>query len=183
MQEQLIEFFYKYDQLAVFISLLASTVVAILGILPSFFITASNIAFFGFWPGVLISMAGEIIGAAAAFYLYRKGLRKSSVVILEKHPWLKRLISSEGGEAFYLILVLRILPFIPSGFVTLAGAVGKVSPGVFLTASSLGKIPALFIEALTVYQVRKISWLWETAIYASLIFIIYKLWQRWKNRA
>lgn len=182
MQEQLIEYFREYEGQAVIISIFINTIIAIFGIIPSFFVTAANIAFFGFWPGVLVSIAGETVGAAVAFYLYRKGFQRASVILLEKHPRINRLIYNEGWEAFYLIIVLRILPFIPSGFVTFAGAVGKVSFGVFVIASTIGKIPALLIESLTVYQVMKINWLWEVIIEIILIILIYNLWKRRKNR-
>lgn len=182
MQEQLLEYFREYEGQAVLISVLINTIVAVLGILPSFFITGANIAFFGLWQGMFVSMSGEIVGATAAFYLYRKGFQKSSVIVLEKYPRLRRLIYSEGWEAFYLIIVLRILPFIPSGFVTFAGAVGKVSFAIFVTASTLGKVPALFIETLTVYQVMKINWLWEIIIELIFLVLIYNLWKRWRDR-
>lgn len=177
MQEQLLEYFREYAGQAVLISILINTIVAVLGILPSFFVTGANIAFFGFWSGMLVSMAGEIVGAAAAFYLYRKGLRQLSAVGLEKYPRIKRLLYSTGWEAFYLILALRILPFIPSGLVTFAGAMGRVSITVFLAASTLGKVPALFIESLAVYQALKISWRWEVMIQLALIVLLYNLWK------
>jgi len=182
MQEQLIEYLREYEGYAVLISILFSTIIAVLGILPSYFITGVNIAFFGFWQGMFVSMAGEVVGATAAFYIYRKGFQKPSVILIEKYPRVKKLIYSEGWEAFWLIIMLRIVPFIPSGFITFASAVGKVSFAVFVTASTLGKIPALFIETLTVYQVMKINWLWEIIIELLVIVLIYNLWKKWKNR-
>ena len=78
MQEQVIRWFNDYPQLALAISLLLSVGVAIVGVLPSVFITAANILFFGFWPGTLVSFAGEAVGAAVAFVLYRFGFKKKT---------------------------------------------------------------------------------------------------------
>lgn len=175
MKDQLIELFNHYPQLAFFISLLISVVIAVLGVLPSVFVTAANILFFGFWKGTLVSMLGEMIGAGVSFWLYRKGFKKVSQKGLEKHPKIKRLVEAEGKEAFWLIFSLRLLPFVPSGLVTFAGAIGKVSTLVFVLASSLGKIPALLIEAYSVYQVTEFGWQGKAILVIVASLIIYWL--------
>jgi len=124
-------------------------------VVASVFITAANILFFGFWQGTLISFLGESAGAALAFLLYRKGFKRGTQNSLQRFPKASSLLLAEGKNAFVLILSLRLLPFVPSGLVTFAAAVGKVSIWLFITASSLGKIPALLIEAYTVHQVTQ----------------------------
>ena len=158
MKEQLLEIFTQYPQTAILISLLASIVIAVLGLIPSVFITAANILFFGFWPGTLISLAGEAIGAIIAFLLYRFGFKKTTHKSLEKYPKIMRLIDSKGKDAFLLILTLRLIPFVPSGLITFAAAIGEVSVIVFFAASTLGKIPALLIEAYSVAQIAAFNW-------------------------
>ncbi len=173
MQEQILQFFNNHPQLAFFISIVISIVIAILGVVPSVFITAANILFFGFWQGTLISFLGETIGAAAAFLLYRKGFKKGTQQGLQKYPKAKKLISAKGQEAFLLILSLRLLPFVPSGLVTFAAAIGAVSITTFLTASSIGKIPALLIEAYSVYQVTKSGWQGKLILALISLVLIY----------
>ncbi|ANE52062.1 TVP38/TMEM64 family protein [Flavisolibacter tropicus] len=158
MGEQLVEIFQAHPQWAIVISLFLSVVIAVAGILPSVFITAANILFFGFWEGLFMSFLGEAIGAVVAFILYRKGFKKAMTTPLHKYPRIERLIEANGKEAFVLILGLRLLPFVPSGLVTFAGAIGNVSLMTFAIASSLGKVPALFIEAYSVYQVTQFGW-------------------------
>ena len=125
---------------------------------PSVFITAANILFFGIVNGTIISFLGEAIGAAIAFSLYRKGFKKIMAKSLEKYPAVKRLTDARNKEAFYLIFSLRLIPFVPSGLITFAAAAGSVSFVTFLLASSLGKLPALIMEAWSVYQVTKFGW-------------------------
>jgi len=156
--EQLLEIFNAHPQWAIVISLVLSIVVAVAGILPSVFITAANILFFGFWEGLLLSFLGEALGAVVAFILYRKGFKKAMTTPLHKYPRVERLIAAKGKEAFMLIMSLRLLPFVPSGLVTFAGAIGNVSLLTFVVASSLGKVPALFIEAYSVYQITEFDW-------------------------
>lgn len=158
MQEALLHYFKEYPQLAILISLGISIGIAVLGIVPSVFITAANILFFGFINGTLISFLGEAVGAAIAFLLYRKGFKKITTQKLQKYPALNRLMNAENKKAFSLIFSLRLIPFVPSGLITFAAAIGKVSFVVFLIASSLGKIPALLMEAGSVYEVTKFGW-------------------------
>lgn len=173
MQDQILNFFNQYPHLAIIASLLISIVIAVLGIIPSVFITGANILFFGFWQGTLISFLGETIGAAIAFFLYRKGFKKTAAKNLDRFPKAKALINAEGKTAFTLILSLRLLPFVPSGLVTFAAAIGKVSIAAFLVASSLGKVPALLIEAYSVYQVTKFGWQGKLILAVIACILIY----------
>lgn len=173
MQQQLLDFFQQHPQWAIIISLGISVVVAIVGILPSVFVTAANILFFGFWEGVLLSFLGEALGAAVAFVLYRKGFRKGAGKKLHQFPKAATLVEAQGAQAFGLILSLRLLPFVPSGLVTLAAAIGKISVLLFVTASSLGKIPALLLEGWAVYGASKLSPVYQIALAVVAIIILY----------
>ena len=158
MKDIVLQFFEHYPQMAIVTSLLLSIAVAVLGLLPSVFITAANILYFGFWEGSLISFIGETLGAAIAFFLYRKGFKISMQEKLRPYPTVQKLVASEGSKAFWLVVSLRLIPFIPSGLVTFAAAIGNISAIIFISASSLGKIPALLMEAYSVYQVTKFGW-------------------------
>lgn len=173
MVESLLQLFKEYQQLAIVISILASIIVAILGLVPSVFVTAANILFFGFWNGLFISFLGEALGAFVAFILYRKGFKKNIGAKLENYPRLKKLLQAGGKEAFYLVFSLRLIPFVPSGLITFAAAVGKVSVVIFLIASSLGKIPALFMEAYSVNAVTQFNWQGKLILALVAIAILY----------
>jgi uncharacterized membrane protein YdjX (TVP38/TMEM64 family) len=157
MEEKLVYYFNEYENFAILLSVLINVIVTILGVIPSFFITAANLAFFGFWSGTWISFVGEALGSIIAFYLYRKGFKNMSQNHLQKYSKVKQLINTEGKDAFYMILMLRLLP-IPSGLITFAGAIGRISFTLFAIASTIGKLPALFLEAYTVYQVTQFEW-------------------------
>jgi uncharacterized membrane protein YdjX (TVP38/TMEM64 family) len=158
MVDNLLRLFKEYQDLAIAISICISIIIAVMGVVPSVFITAANILFFGFWNGMFISFLGEAIGAGVAFLLYRKGFKKTVEKKLDKYPKVKRLIDAENKEAFYLVLALRLIPFVPSGLITFAAAVGRISFLIFMLASSLGKLPALFMEAYAVNAVTHFGW-------------------------
>lgn len=160
-----------YCLLSIFINIL----IGISGILPSYFVTGVNLAYFGFWPGLIISFLGESLGAVLAFFLYRKGFKKYLIKKLEKYPKIKLLINSENKKALLLIIYLRMLPFMPSGLVTLGASISKISFLNFALASSLGKIPALLIEALSVYQILKFNSLGKILLFVLIFFGLYNI--------
>lgn len=176
--DQLVLFFERYPQLAPVISLLVSILVAVIGVLPSVFVTTANIIFFGFWPGTVISFAGEVIGSVVAFWLYRKGFKKIASDKIHKYKRVAPLIDAVGKKAFSLIFILRLLPFVPSGIVTFVAAVGRVSGSVFIAASSLGKIPSLLLEAYSVKQVVLLTWQGKLIITITLVAVLIFLIRR-----
>ncbi|MCM3620032.1 TVP38/TMEM64 family protein [Sutcliffiella horikoshii] len=158
-KDQVMEWFAAAGPFAVILSILINTIISILAFMPSVFLTAANLAFFGFWLGTLISFLGESIGAIVSFWLYRKGIKRFAPEALMKNKWLTKLQETGGREAFLLVMALRLFPFAPSGLVTLAGAASKISLVGFAVASTIGKVPALLLEAFSVYQVLQ----WNTA--------------------
>ncbi len=173
--EQIIHLFNQYQAYAVLLSLIINTIIAILGVIPSFFITGANIIFFGFMKGTFISFVGEAIGAIVSFMLYRRGFKRISAVRLKRYPKLKRLIELRGRKAFLTVLALRIMPFVPSGFVTMAAAIGEISLVLFSLSSSIGKFPALLLEAYSVYEVTSFSWQGKVILILIGIILLYKL--------
>ena len=180
MKQDILELFNNYPQYALLLSIGVNILVAVAGVVPSVFITAANVLFFGFWQGTAISFAGESIGALIAFVLYRTGFKKSLQDKTQKYGVVKKLLQAEGKEAFYAIISLRLIPFVPSGIITFTAAIGKVSLLTFFVASSLGKIPALLIESYAAYQVTTFSWQGKIILLIVGIYILYRLFRRWK---
>jgi uncharacterized membrane protein YdjX (TVP38/TMEM64 family) len=56
--------------------------------------------------------------------------------------------------------------------------VGKISLLPFVIASSLGKIPALFIEAYSVYQVTEFGWQGKVILGLTAIIILYLVFRK-----
>lgn len=136
------------------LSIAGNVFIAVLGVVPSAFITAANISYFGFEYGLIVSIIGEAVGAIISFWLYRKGFsflnNKFTVKWKIFHLLLERLRHTNGFEAIILVLLLRLLPFVPSGVVTLTAAISKMGMLSFAAVSTIGKIPALYLEAYSV---------------------------------
>ena len=141
-------------------SLSISILIAVAGIIPSIFVTGANVIVFGPVNGFIISWVGEVIGASISFYLYRLGFKKRFERLGGKYTMLDRIVSSKGFEITVLLFQARLLPFIPSGFVTLAGAISNINMLHFLVATTLGKLPSIALEALVSFDVMNINTNW-----------------------
>lgn len=176
----------KYEEMAIVISIFINILISIFGFIPSVFLTAANITVFGFWEGTFVSFLGETIGAVIAFYLYRIGFKRITEKAVKKYQRLNPLLEATGLQAFFLILSFRLLPFIPSSMVTFVAAVGKVSTLVFIFASSIGKVPALFMEAYTTNEVLAWSNQGKMIIAVFAVLLLYIAWRgrenKWKRK-
>ncbi|HHY72411.1 MAG TPA: VTT domain-containing protein [Bacillus bacterium] len=154
----LIKLLPDHTLIAAIVSIIINITISVAGFIPSTFITAANIFYFGFQFGLFLSIAGEAIGAIISFILYRKGVRALENK-LNKQPsnrFIEKLKNAQGLEAIILVLTLRIFPFVPSGLVTLAASISRMKTTQFAIASTVGKIPALLIEAYSVQSF--LSW-------------------------
>jgi len=150
----------NWGSYAVIASLVISILIAIAGIIPSIIVTGANVLVFGPINGFFISWAGEVIGAAVSFHLYRLGFKKSSENLGNKYKILKRIVSASGFKASILLFQARLLPFVPSGVITLVGAISNINIAYFLIATTLGKIPSLALEAFVSYDLININTNW-----------------------
>lgn len=158
MKEAVLHFFQQYPNLALVSGFAIAFFVSLVGIIPSFFVTAANVLFFGIWEGLAITFIGENAGSAVAFYLYRKGLKKEVGPKLERYKAARALLEADDKKAFWLIFSLRLIPLVPSGLVTFTAAMGRASFLTFLVANAVGKFPTLLLEAYAVRQVKEFDW-------------------------
>jgi uncharacterized membrane protein YdjX (TVP38/TMEM64 family) len=147
-----------------------------IGIVPSFFITAININSLGLILGSTLTFIGEILGALIGFHLYRWGFSKI------QHRWLNHSIfkvikNSSPMYVFTLIILFRILPFVPSGLVTAGASFTSITGWRFMVASSIGKIPAVILEIAIVFGVlQKISINYLYVLLVLLLIIFAPFW-------
>lgn len=169
----MLEILRNNSSMAIPISLLVSIGISLAGILPSVFITGANIIFFGPVNGFLISLLGETIGAYITFTVYRLGFKKKIEKFTYKHKLLSQIVNSNGKKAGLLILQGRIIPFIPSGIITLAASISNVNATIFTIATFIGKAPSIALEALVSYDIININdnWIRLTITVIALILI------------
>ncbi|PLR84929.1 TVP38/TMEM64 family protein [Bacillus canaveralius] len=182
MDDFLLEWFPVNPIVAALISIAFNIAIAISGVVPSAFITAGNIAFFGFETGLIVSIAGEAAGAIVSFVIYRKGINKFTTDRKMKNTFLRKLKNTGGVEAAILVLLLRILPFVPSGAVTLAAGLSKMGLISFSIASTVGKAPSLLIEAYSVNTVFNLKMEWQLGILIFVIVVLFAYFVRKRRK-
>lgn len=158
--------------LFIIVSIALNGLIAVSGVLPSAFLTAINVKILGFGSGVLVSILGEALGAILSFCLYRAALHRYSSPTGRRF---KRLRDTRGGEAWFLMLGMRLMPFVPSGLVTLSAAFSRMSLFSFATASTLGKVPALYMEAAAVQAALRLTIGWQFVL-VGLVVCVYLVW-------
>lgn len=155
--ENVVNIFREYSMLSIPISLVLSIIIALSGVIPSVFVTGANIIFFGPITGFLISLIGETIGASITFVVYRKGFKKGAGNLRDKYKLVKNIVESTGNKTALLIFEGRLVPFIPSGFITLAASISNINIRLFTIATIIGKIPSIALEALVSYDLINIQ--------------------------
>lgn len=168
-----LEILRNNGSIAIPISLLISIVISLIGVLPSVFVTGANIIFFGPINGFFISLFGETIGAYITFIVYRLGFKKKIEKFTEGNKLISKIVKSDGKEAGLLIFEGRIIPFIPSGVITLAASISNVNSKIFTIAAFIGKAPSIALEALVSYDIINIydNWIRLSLILIGLVFL------------
>ncbi|WP_257347869.1 TVP38/TMEM64 family protein [Pseudalkalibacillus decolorationis] len=98
---------------------------------------------FGFWYGFVLTMVGTCLGAIVSFLAIRKlGIQVGRVPSKPKYDKIREQIDKRG---FYILLVLRLLPFLHFEIVTYLSAVSNIRFSPYLWATFLGVVPGAFI--------------------------------------
>ncbi len=119
-------------------------VVAALSVPVAEALTIAGGFLFGILVGGLSSVAGATIGATLVFLAARAGL---GGLLARVGPAARRFEAGFRANAFYYLLVLRLVPLFPFWLVNLVAALFRMDLGAYVLATFLGIIPAAFIYA------------------------------------
>ncbi len=142
---------------AILMSIYINAAISIMGVVPSVFLTGANVLVFGLHGGFLVSWAGEVIGAAVSFMLYRWGIKSAARIPTDRWKLVKTVNTLPGLRQIYFLMVLRMAPFVPSGLINLLGAITTIQPRNFIIATTVGKFPALLLETAFIYNLININ--------------------------
>ncbi len=162
-------------EIQVMLMLFLNLASSMIGFIPSVFLTTLNIDLFGLKIGTFLSLAGEIFGVVIGFHCYRWGFSKIKPTWKSNSFWTK-IQSKSSRSVISTIILLRLLPFVPSGLVTAGASLTSISGWSFFLASSIGKIPSVTLEVAAVYGMMTVVptyylYLFILIIFAYLCFI------------
>ncbi|MED1646144.1 VTT domain-containing protein [Brevibacillus agri] len=180
--EAIAEWLRSWGVIAVAGSILLNVVISITGVLPSIFLSGANAIVFGLMGGFIVSLAGEVTGAVLAFLLYRWGVGKSrKLKKWSESKWVLSVNHSSRLKQLAGIVLLRVNPLLPSGFVNFGASLTRISLFDFLLATLIGKIPSMVFETFVAHDIVFISEnksrLAASLILGSLVFLIF-----WSSR-
>ena len=112
--------------------------------IPFALIAGINILLFGWIGGFLLSLTGSLMGSSLAFWIARYlGQEWARPHLAKLGKWSKL----SDAKNFYLIVLARLIPVLPSAAVNYAAGVSPMEFPLFLGASLLGKFPMIVWES------------------------------------
>lgn len=152
MQET-IDYIDSFGAWAMVFSFLLDVLINALGFLPSIFVSTANGLLFGIVPGVIVSWLAETTGVIISFILMRTILRSSAEKLIARSKYLQKADDFSGRNGFKIMLILRAMPYFPSGILTALGAVSKISLKDYALANLIGKFPSTSLEVIIGHDV------------------------------
>ena len=142
------EYIKTYGSLAVVFSFLLTLFVNAIGFPPAIIFSTANTLIFGIVPGIILSVVAETVGVSISFILLRFFFRSSARKIISKSKRLRSVDKYSTKKGFTVMLIARMVPYVPSGILNAAGALSSMSLRDYFLASLVGKFPSTGIEAI-----------------------------------
>ena len=138
-----------------------------------------GVLFGGLWGG-LLSLVGNIVGAAVAFELMRRlGRGRSEAWFgrgrLRRH---ETLLRRRGG---WVVFALRVNPLTSSDLVSYAAGLTPMPRSHFLLGTTLGMAPLCWAQAYAAESLIVVApWLLYPVLVAGLLYVLAALWLLWR---
>jgi len=177
---QLLTWIKSGGDLAIVTSVIFVAILVFFPVMP--FVAVAGIigAVFGTLNGSIISLTGAVGGALVMFLLARYGFRDFAQRYASKYPKAKEYESHFENNAFVGILLVRIIPVIPSPIINILCGISLVRWYTFLVASLFGKIPSIviFTFAGSRFEHSKLTSILIYAVYFLVIMVLTALYIR-----
>lgn len=182
--EDAVEFLRSFGGWTFAIVLLLFVVEALVAPLPTWFLMIANGMLFGPWMGALVSFAGVMLGAMAAFSVSRWVARRFIRRFIPD-GLLTRVDDFSKANGFALLLVLRLVPFTSTDLWSYVAGLSRLPVLHFIAATALGDLPgiALFSFVGPAVMENPSYWRWMAIGGGVLLvaFIGYRLYEHHKN--
>lgn len=116
-------------------------------LLPAGVLVIGSGLFFGLWWGFLLSLAGNVAGAALAFFISRKlGRTWFTRRFLQERKW-AALDQAIGRHGWKIIFLSQVHPLFPTSLLNYLYGVTRIRFGTCMLWVALGQAPGLFLYA------------------------------------
>ena len=142
------EYIQSYGSMAIVFSFLLTLFVNALGFPPAIIFSTANTLIFGIFWGITLSVVAETVGVTISFLLLRFFFRDTAQKLISKSKFLKSIDHYSSEKGFVVMLIARMVPYVPSGILNAVGALSALSLRDYFLASFIGKFPSTGIEAI-----------------------------------
>ena len=142
-----VEYIRSFGEWAVVFAFLLTLFTNALGFPPAVIFSTANVILFGIIPGIILSCVAETVGVTIAFVLMRFYFREAAEKAIAKSPFLAKVDQYSGSKGFFIMLIGRMVPYLPSAVMNAVGALSSIRFRDYVLASLVGKFPSTGIEA------------------------------------
>ena len=178
------EYIKSYGEMAIVFSFLLTLFVNALGFPPAIIFSTANTLIFGIFWGIVLSVVAETVGVTISFLLLRFFFRDSAKQLIAKSKFLSSVDKYSSKKGFMVMLIARMVPYIPSGVLNAVGALSSLNLREYFLASLVGKFPSTGIEAIighdAIMQQEDNTRIIVVVIFA-IILIVGALWYERKH--
>ena len=143
-----VEYIRGYGDWAAVFAFFLTLFVNALGFPPAIIFSTANVMLFGIVPGITLSCAAETVGVTIAFLLMRFYSRDAAEKVIIKSPFLSKIDRYSGTKGFFIMLIARMIPYVPSALLNAVGALSSIRLRDYVIASFVGKFPSTGMEAI-----------------------------------
>ena len=143
-----VEYIRSFGEGAIVFAFLLTLFTNALGFHPAVIFSTANVILFGIVPGIILSCMAETVGVTIAFVLMRFYFREAAEKAIAKSPFLTKVDQYSGSKGFIIMLIGRMVPYLPSAVMNAVGALSSIRFRDYVLASLVGKFPSTGIEAI-----------------------------------
>ena len=143
-----VEYIRSFGEGAIVFAFLLTLFTNALGFPPAVIFSTANVILFGIVPGIILSCVAETVGVTIAFILMRFYFREAAEKAIAKSPFLAKVDQYSGSKGFIIMLIGRMVPYLPSAVMNAVGALSSIRLRDYVLASLVGKFPSTGIEAI-----------------------------------
>ena len=143
-----VEYIRSFGEGAIVFAFLLTLFTNALGFPPAVIFSTANVILFGIVPGIILSCVAETVGVTIAFVLMRFYFREAAEKAIAKSPFLTKVDQYSGSKGFIIMLIARMVPYLPSAVMNAVGALSSIRFRDYVLASLVGKFPSTGIEAI-----------------------------------
>ena len=143
-----VDYIRSFGEWAIIFAFLLTLFTNALGFPPAVIFSTANVILFGIIPGIILSCVAETVGVTIAFILMRFYFREAAEKVIAKSSFLAKVDQYSGSKGFFIMLIGRMVPYLPSAIMNAVGALSSIRLRDYVLASFVGKFPSTGIEAI-----------------------------------